>query len=149
VPFVEPFAETIGAGMSDQNPVNVMGYRYPMITVNADTPDAEVHAMMKAIADTFDMFKNANPIMPRWAMNLAGTPPMDAPFHNGAISYLREAGLWTPQSQQWQDRTLRRLQVLRAAWVEFLPGARARNLSEADFATAWSERRTATIATLN
>jgi TRAP transporter TAXI family solute receptor len=149
VPFVEPFAETIGAGMSEQNPVNVMGYRYPMITVNADTPDAEVQAMMKAIADTFDMFKAANPIMPRWAMNLAGTPPMDAPFHNGAIAYLREAGLWTPASQQWQDRTLRRLQVLRAAWAEFLPGARARNLSEADFATAWSERRAAAIATLN
>ncbi len=149
VPFVEPFAETIGAGMSEQNPVNVMGYRYPMITVNADTPDAEVQAMMKAVADTFDMFKNANPIMPRWAMNLAGTPPMDAPFHDGAIAYLREAGLWTPASQQWQDRTLRRLQTLRAAWAEFLSGARSRNLSEADFATAWSERRTAAIATLN
>jgi hypothetical protein len=79
------------------------------------------------------MFKNANPIMPRWAMNLAGTPPMDAPFHDGAIAYLREAGLWTPASQQWQDRTLRRLQTLRAAWAEFLSGARSRNLSEAGF----------------
>ena len=149
VPFVEPFAETIGAGMSEQNPANVMGYRYPMITVNADTPETEVYAMMKAIADTFDMYKDSNPIMPRWAMNLAGTPPMDAPFHDGAIRYLREAGIWKPETQQWQDRTLRRLQVLRAAWAEFLPGARSRNLSEQDFATAWGERRTAALATLN
>jgi TRAP transporter TAXI family solute receptor len=149
VPFVEPFAETIGAGMSPQNPANVMGYRYPMITVNADAPEAEVYAMMKAVADTFDMYKDSNPIMPRWAMNLAGTPPMDAPFHEGAIRYLREAGIWKPETQQWQDRTLRRLQTLRTAWAEFLPGARSRNLSEQDFATAWGERRAAALATLN
>jgi len=149
VPFVEPFAETIGAGMSEQNPVNVMGYRYPIITVNADTPEAEVYAMMKAIADTFDLFKDSNSIMPRWAMNLAGTPPMDAPFHDGAIRYLREAGIWKPEMQQWQDRTLRRLQTLRAAWAEFLPGARSRNLSETDFTKAWAERRAAVLASLN
>lgn len=149
VPFVEPFAETIGAGMSAQHPVNVMGYRYPMITVNAETPDGQVYAMMKAIADTFDMYKDSNPIMPRWAMNLAGTPPMDAPFHDGAIRFLREAGIWKPESQQWQDRSLRRLQTLRSAWAEFLPGAQSRNLSETDFATAWGERRAAAIASLN
>lgn len=149
VPFVEPFAETVGAGMNEQNPAHVMGYRYPMITVNAETPEPEVYAMMKAMADTFAMYKEANPIMPRWAMNLAGTPPMDAPFHDGAIRYLREANIWTPAIQQWQDRTLRRLQTLRAAWAEFLPGARGRNLSEQDFAAAWAERRTAAVATLN
>jgi len=149
VPFVEPFAETVGAGMSEQHPVNVMGYRYPMITVNADTPEPQVYAMMKAVAETFDLYKDSNPIMPRWAMNLAGTPPMDAPFHDGAIRYLREAGIWKPESQQWQDRSLRRLQTLRAAWAEFLPGARSRNLSEEDFARAWAERRAAAIASLN
>lgn len=149
VPFVEPFAETVGAGMDAQHPAHVMGYRYPMITVNADTPEPQVYAMMKALADTYDLYKDANPIMPRWAMNLAGTPPMDAPFHDGAVKYLREVGIWTPASQQWQDRTLRRLQTLIAAWREFLPAAQSRNLSEGDFAAAWAERRAAAIATLN
>ena len=149
VPFVEPFAETIGAGISAQNPANLLGYRYPLVTVNGDTPEEEVYAMMKAIADTFDMYKGANVVMPRWAMNEAATPPLDAAFHPGAIRYLQEAGLWTPAAQQWQDRTLRRSQVLRAAWAEFLPGARSRNLSEQDFAAAWGERRNAALATLN
>ncbi len=149
VPFVEPFAETIGAGLSEQSPANLMGYRYPMITVGADTPDDEVYAMMKAIAETFELFKEANPIMPRWEMALAGTPPMDAPFHDGAIRYLREANIWKPETQAWQDRTLKRLQTLRAAWAEFLPAARSRNLAETEFANAWGERRTAALATLN
>jgi TRAP transporter TAXI family solute receptor len=146
VPFVEPFAETIGAGMSEQNPANVMGYRYPMITVNADTPDAEAYALMQAITDSFDLFKDVNAIMPRWSMNLAGTPPMDAPFHPGAIRFLREHNLWTDEVQRWQDATLNRLTVLRAAWAEFLPGARSQP-AEA-FAAAWTERRRAALATL-
>ncbi|MCW8084315.1 TAXI family TRAP transporter solute-binding subunit [Sabulicella glaciei] len=149
VPFVEPFAETVGAGLSEQNPANVMGYRYPMITVNADAPDAEVYALMKAIGETFDLYKDVNPIMPRWAMNLAATPPMDAAFHNGAIRYLREAGIWNDTIGQWQDRTLGRQKALQSAWAEFLPDARGRNLSEADFTAAWSEKRNAAIARLS
>ncbi|MFN3460861.1 MAG: TAXI family TRAP transporter solute-binding subunit, partial [Oceanibaculum sp.] len=33
VPFVEPFQEPIGAGLSEAAPAWLMGYRYPMITV--------------------------------------------------------------------------------------------------------------------
>jgi TRAP transporter TAXI family solute receptor len=148
VPFVEPFSETIGAGISEQNPVNVMGYRYPMITVNADAAEAEVYAMTKAVADTFDMFKSVNQIMPRWDVKLAGTPPMDAAFHDGAIRFLREAGVWTAEAQAWQDRTLRRMQAIQAAWAQFLPDARGRNLVDAAFAEAWAEKRMAAIGAL-
>jgi uncharacterized protein len=146
LPFVEPFSETIGAGISEQNPANLMGYRYPMIAVNADATEVEIYALMKAVADTFDLFKDSNPIMPRWAMRNAGTPPMDVPFHDGAIRYLQEAGIWTPAYQQWQDRALARLQVLTASWREFLP--RSSKLPETDFAKAWGEYRTAALSTL-
>lgn len=139
VPFVEPFAETIGAGLSEAKPANVMGYRYPMITVNADAAEAEVYALMQAVADTFDLYKDVNPIMPRWAMRDAGTPPMDAAFHEGAIRYLKQAGTWTPEHQAWQDRTLQRHRALQAGWQEFLPGARS--LPQEAFEKAWSEKR--------
>lgn len=149
VPFAEPLRETVGSGVSDAAPADVLGYRYPMITVNADTPEDEVFAVMKAIHESFALYKDVNATMPRWAMAEAGTPPMDAAFHPGAIRFLRELGQWSAGTQAWQDVTLRRNNVLRAAWAEWLPGARGRNLSAEDFATAWGERRAAALATIS
>lgn len=148
VSFAEPLRETIGSGVSESAPADVMGYRYPMITVNADTPDAEVFALMKAIHESFDAYKDVNATMPRWAMNQAGTPPMDAAFHPGAIRFLTEAGLWNAEAQAWQDAAIRRSAALRQAWAEFLPGARSSNLEGEAFANAWGERRRAALATL-
>jgi hypothetical protein len=147
VSFAEPIAETIGSGVSAANPANVMGYRYPMITVNADTPDDEVYALMKAVDDSFALYKDVNATMPRWAMALAGTPPMDAAFHPGAVKFLREKGQWTAETQTWQDGMIRRNNALRAAWAEFLPGARSQ--APEAFAAAWNERRTAVLASIS
>lgn len=90
VPFVEPFQETIGAGLTKDAPIWMMGYRYPMVTVPANASGDETYAMTKAIAETYDLFKDANPIMPRWDVAKAGSPPMDAAFHDGAIKFLKE-----------------------------------------------------------
>lgn len=120
VPFVEPFQETIGAGLSKDNPVWMMGYRYPMITVSADASVDEVYAMTKAVAETFDGYKDASPVMARWEAAKAGTPPMDAAFHDGAIKYLKEAGIWKPEHQTWQDASLNRHAKLQAAWADMM-----------------------------
>lgn len=148
VPFVEPFSETIGAGLSAQKPAWVMGYRYPMVTVPGEAAADETYAVTKAIAETFDLYKDANPIMPRWAVAEAGTPPMDAAFHDGAIRYLREKGQWTAQHQAWQEGLLKRHQALQSAWQAFAPEARSRNLPAEDLARAWGERRAAALAAL-
>lgn len=120
VPFVEPFQETIGAGLSKDNPVWMMGYRYPMITVSADSSVDEVYAMTKAVAETFDSYKDASPVMARWEAAKAGTPPMDAAFHDGAIKYLKETGIWKPEHQTWQDASLSRHAKLQAAWADMM-----------------------------
>ncbi len=146
VPFAEPIAETVGSGVSATAPANVLGYRYPMITVNADTSEDEVYAVMKAIHESYALYKDVNATMPRWAMSESGTPPMDAAFHPGAIRFLREHNMWSPETQRWQDATLNRNNVLRAAWAEFLPGARSQT-GEA-FTSAWMERRRAALATI-
>ena len=84
--------------------------------------------------------------MPRWDLERAGRPPVDAPFHPGAIKYLEEQGIWTEADQAWNDRRLKRLEALRAAWKDAL----AANEDAADpaFAEAWAEARRNTIAAL-
>lgn len=147
VPFVEPFQESIGAGLTAEKPIWMMGYRYPMITVYAKTPEAEVYAMTKAMAETFDMYKDANPIMPRWDIKKAGTPPMDAAFHDGAIRYLKEVKIWSPAHEEFQTGALKRQKALQAGWAKMMAGP-GKGAKPEDVAKMWEAERLKIIGTL-
>jgi uncharacterized protein len=148
VPFVEPFQEAIGAGLSEASPVWMMGYRYPMVTVAAEAKADEVYAMTKAVSESYDLYKDANPIMVRWQAAKAGTPPMDAAFHEGAIRYLKEAGIWKPEHQQWQDATLKRHAALQEAWKQMMATEAAKKADVAELQRLWNDRRTEALRSL-
>lgn len=148
VPFIDPLEESIGAGLSKEKPVWMMGYRYPMITVPADEPEARAYAMIKAVAESYDLFKDAAPIMPRWNIKLAGTPPMDAAFHDGAIRYLKEIGQWNDETQAWQDGMLKRHAAMQAAWKEFIGSSAAKAADEEGLRQLWDAQRQKVIDSL-
>jgi len=97
--------------------------------------------------ETFDLYKNATKVMPRWSVDVAGVPPADAAFHEGAIRYLKEKGIWTDEHQQWNDARVKRQQALQAAWDETM--AQGKDMSEEQFAELWEKNRQAAIASLN
>ena len=146
VPFVSPFQESIGAGLSADKPAWVMGYRYPMVTTLGSTDEKEAYAVTRAIAETFPAYKDVSPIMQRWNPKDAGTGPMDAPFHDGAIRYLKEAGFWTADTQAWQTRAVARQAALRKAWAAFKGGQVPSDA--AAFTEAWMARRAETLKTI-
>lgn len=148
VPFVEPFKENYGAGLSDANPAWMLGYRYPMLTVYANTPEAEVYAITKAVVETYDLYKDANPIMPRWEVKLAGTPPMDAAFHPGAIRYLKEIKIWGAAHDKFQTTALKRQQALQAAWKTMMAGDKAKSAKPEEIAALWEPERNKVLAAL-
>ena len=49
---------------------------------------------------------------------ISGKPPADAPWHEGAIRYLKEKDIWTAEHQGWQDRRLARLRRIQAGWED-------------------------------
>ena len=118
ISFAEPFKETKGAAISEQNPVTLVGYRYPMITTYASTPDDEVYNLVKAIDETFDTFKSTTASSVNWEVKRSILPPADAPFHEGAIRYAKEKGYWTKEAQAWQDKRLARLAAVKEAWAK-------------------------------
>lgn len=145
-PFFAPYKETVGAGMSEQKPAQVMSYRYPLIVTRADMKADDVYAFMKAMDETFDLYKGATKVMPRWNLTLAGTPPADAPFHEGAVRYLKERGIWTAEHETWNQARIKRLDALRAAWDDVIK--EGKSLSDADFAKLWEARREKVLASL-
>lgn len=145
-PFLAPRVETVGAGLSAEKPAHMMSYRYPVLVVRADMSADAVYAFMKAMDDTFDLYKGATAVMPRWKLSEAGTPPIDAPFHEGAIRYLKEKGIWTAEYQAWNDARVKRLNALRAAWQK--AQAEGKGKSDPEFAAIWEKLRNQAIDSL-
>jgi TRAP transporter TAXI family solute receptor len=145
-PFFQPYKETVGAGISEKNPANILAYRYPIMVIRADTDEKTVYSIIKALDETFDMYKDATKVMPRWKLDVAGTPAIDAPFHPGAIRYLKEKGIWNAEHQKWNDARLARLNALRAAWTE--ASAEGKGKSDEEFAKIWDQRREQTLKSL-
>lgn len=145
-PIFSPYKETIGVGVTGKDPVDVVAYKYPMITVMHDADADMVYAFLKALDETFPEYKNAAPIMERWGLKESGTTPMDAPLHEGAVRYLQEKGQWTDKDQAWNDKSVTEIEALIEAWGPFL--AENDSLGEAEFAEAWDGRRSEVIAGL-
>ena len=59
---MHPEVETLGAGLSKDNSVELGGYRYPTLTVYADTSEETVYNFIKAI---LDLMLNKKPIFPK------------------------------------------------------------------------------------
>ena len=145
-PFFQSNKETVGAGLSEAKPVNILAYRYPIITVRADMSADEVYAITKAVDETYDIYKDATKVMPRWKLDISGVPAIDAPFHDGAIRYLKEKGIWTDEHQKWNDARLARLEALRAAWPKAIKEGEGK--SDEAFAKIWDQQREAALKTL-
>ncbi|KAA0892764.1 TAXI family TRAP transporter solute-binding subunit [Pusillimonas sp. ANT_WB101] len=145
-PFLQPFNETIGAGISVEKPVAIAAYRYPMLVVRADMTDDEAYAFTKATDETFNLYKDATAVMGRWSMDMAGVPAADAPFHAGAIRYLKERGIWTDEHQAWNDKRTARLNALIAAWPKAVEEGKGK--SDEEFAAIWEQSRKKTLSQL-
>lgn len=138
-PFFQPYKESVGAGLSKENPVDILAYRYPVLVVNADQDADFVYNFTKAFDQTYPMYKDGTAVMKRWKLDKAGTPPIDAPFHPGAIKYLKEKGIWSDDMQAWNDKRLERLNTLKAAWKDAM--AEGKGKSDEEFAKIWRTHR--------
>jgi TRAP transporter TAXI family solute receptor len=141
IPYFEPYSETVGAGMSKEDPKELVGYRFPMITVRTDTPSDKVYAIIKAIDESFELFKDTTPVMPLWDIPIAGHGPTEAPFHEGAIKYLKEKGVWTQKDESWNNKYLKRMKLLQEAWDQVLLEAENRKIKAKEFTGFWLERK--------
>jgi TRAP transporter TAXI family solute receptor len=145
-PFFQPYKETVGAGISEENPVNILAYRYPVLAVRHDMDEDQAYAFVKALDETYDMYKDATAVMPRWRIEEAGTPAIDVPFHKGAIRYLKEKGIWTEEHQAWNDERTERLNALLEAWPKAV--AEGEGKSDEEFAEIWEKHRQEALSSL-
>jgi hypothetical protein len=74
---------------------------------------------------------------------------MDAPFHNGAIKYLKEKGVWSPAHQTWQDAISKRQGLMRQAWADMMAkDSAAKGADAAKLTELWTPRRAEILKSL-
>lgn len=140
-PWLSPGRDDRAAGLEKGEFKEFPVYGFPQLTTYASTNADEVYALIKAIDDTYELYKDADPLMPDWAVEKSGKPPAGAPFHEGAIRYLREKGIWADADEAWNSQALERLAKVQGAWQQVLDEATSQGIAENDFPAYWLERK--------
>lgn len=136
-PFFVPVMATEGADMSKDKPVETVAYPYPILIAYADQKDDMVYNMTKAMVEAFDAYKDGAPGASGWALDRQVFDWV-VPWHDGAIRYFKEIGVWTPEHQAHNDALLKRQQVLAEAWESV---TRQNIGDDQAFAKAWMKAR--------
>jgi TRAP transporter TAXI family solute receptor len=140
-PFFVPFMGTEGAEMSKDKPIEAATYPYPVLMSYANAPEDLVYNMTKAMVQFFPDYKDGAPGNNGWDLKRQ-VYDWVVPFHDGAIRYFKEIGVWTPAYQAHNDGLLKRQQVMMAAWKEV--GAQ-KHADDKAFETAWMKARAAAL----
>lgn len=141
-PFLKPYTETVGAGLSEENPAELVQYRFPIGTVYASADPDFVYNLVKALDETYSLYEKGHPTMPWWQIEKSGVPPCDAPFHEGAIRYLQEKGIWTEEHQRWNDAMIERMKTLQELWKTTVEQGHAQEMNTKTLQEFWMAERT-------
>ena len=141
VPFLSPMVETIGPGMSKDNPKRLPAYRYPQITVRADADPEFVYQFTKAMDEAYSLYLPAHAAMADYAVQKAGVPPAGAPYHEGAIRYLKEVGVWKAEYDEINKKGVEHIKALLELWDEAMVEKEEKKIGSKQFPEMWMKKR--------
>jgi TRAP transporter TAXI family solute receptor len=135
-PFMIPMKATDGAGLSKEKPVETNSYPYPILHTLDDRNSDIVYTMMQAMDGAFEQYRDSAPGNYGWALDRQILDWV-LPYHEGAIKYYKEKGMWTDAHQKHNDALIKRQEVLAAAWKSVV----SQNLDEKAHMAAWQKAR--------
>lgn len=138
-PYFLQHLATRGAGITVQQPHEGATYPYPLLIALDDTDSAVVHDLTQVIHQHYDDYKDADPGAVGWAMDRQLFDWV-VPYHDGAVRYFREIGVWSETFEAHNQRLLTRQRVLADTWRAVTAKA-----SGDDFEAAWLSARAAAL----
>ncbi len=140
-----PTKASVGVAASKDAPAELLGYRYPQLATYANVSEETVYNMAKALDQSFDIYKKATKVTGKWKVSISGTPPAGAPFHAGAIRYLKEVGVWSAEHDKWNEARLSRANALKSAWTAARAKAKAEGISDDAWPAFWKSYRASNV----
>lgn len=108
-PWLTPAVCKRAPGLPPGKTMEVGGYPYSLWSYASVDPEL-VYAVVKALDKGFDIFKGMHKAMVYWTIQGAVKSPSPVPYHEGAIRYFKEVGVWTPAMDTWQKEQLQKFQ---------------------------------------
>ncbi len=119
LPWYVPHVATEGPAIDEDEGIEVFTSAYPLLVAMDDADTDMVYGMTKVIALHYDEYKNSAPGANGWRINGQQLENAFIPYHEGAIAYFREIGIWTPEAEAKQQDNLNRQRVLMEAWQDY------------------------------
>ena len=142
-PYFTEHNATCGAGdFSKDKPVQMGSYPYPIYSVYANQPEADVYMLTRALIEGYDGYKDGAPGAAGLALKTQ-TKNWAVPVHPGAVKAFREAGVWSDDQDKYNKGLFKRQDVLQAAWADFNKGNPSSD--PAKFTEEWMKLRKAAL----
>lgn len=138
VPWLVPVKWDVGAGLEKGDPKVFAAYPYPVVA-RGDVPEDVVYEMMKRIEATFDQYKDASASNVLWSREHILVEPLGVPFHEGAIRYFKDEGLWKDEYDQKNEELIQYGEELKEKWQQALEEAEKQGIDDKEFANFWLE----------
>jgi uncharacterized protein len=137
-PQFSPRKGTLGPNMSAENPLDCAGFPFPVLLTYPDQDESVVYNLTRAVDEQFDNYVAIEAAMVGWAADRQDFRWV-IPYHEGAVRYWTEKGLWTEEAQAHNDALIERQEVLATAWEKVA------DLPEAELVEKWAEERAAAL----
>lgn len=136
---------TIGAApISEDNPHLGATFGYPIIATYArQNPDLVYH-QTRMIVEYNEDYRDAFPGNDGFALENQRFSWV-VPYHEGAVRYYTEAGVWNEEHEQHNQSLVRRQEVLAEAWEQALAQRDAEDIPIRDFPALWMKLRVAAL----
>ncbi|MGH7268296.1 MAG: TAXI family TRAP transporter solute-binding subunit [Candidatus Rokuibacteriota bacterium] len=144
-PYFEHNVATVGAGtISKETPHKGATYGYPIITAYASQPAELVYHQTRMIYELLPDYVAAHPGNDGFALAKQRLQWV-MPYHEGAVRYLKEKGVWTAEHERHNAGLVRRQDVLQKAWDRALAESTAQKVKAGDFPKLWMKIRAAAL----
>ncbi len=136
-PQFSPRNATLGPNISKENPLECAGFPFPVLLTYPDQDADLVYNLTRAVNEQFDNYVKIEAAMVGWSEDRQDFEWV-VPYHEGAIRFWKEKGLWTDEAQAHNDMLVKRQELLTQAWEKVA------DAPEGEKTERWlEERRTA------
>lgn len=133
-PYYIKVHATVGGLLDGTDGADMAAFAYPIL-VGLDSSDPDLtYNMTKAMFELLPDYSGKAPGIDGWALEYQKFDWV-IPFHEGAVRYYKEAGVWTDDAQTHNDRLIARQETLAKAWNDL------KAESPQDWSKVWAERR--------
>jgi TRAP transporter TAXI family solute receptor len=144
-PYFEYNEASVGAGgISKENPHKGGTYGYPIVSTYASQSADLVYHQTRMLYDLLPDYVKAHPGNDGFALQKQALKWV-MPYHEGAVRYFKEKGVWTADLQKHNDTLVKRQEVLLGAWDRAQGEAAQKKIKVKDFPKHWMAVRAAAL----